>query len=393
MPGPSESNGKEEIVVIGAGIIGVCTAYYLTQHPNFDPNKHHVTLLEARRPAGGASGKAGGLLALWAFPQQIVPLSFNLHKELADKYDGEEEWGYRRVNTMSVEADLTPQGPRKSLDTASLPESLDWIRTELLTDCNSLGGPDTTAQVHPYKFTNFLLKKAQESKGLDFIIGSVTRIFGSAEKGPDSVGGLEYVSGDRPAVRINASKVVLAAGPWTSKLLPECPISGLRAHSITIAPTRQVSAHALFTELRLSRHKLVSPEVYPRKDEVYVCGEGDTSVPVPESTDDVEVVREKCDDLFKYAAKVSPELEGGRLLRRQACYLPVVDVPSCSGPFMGETNVNGLFLASGHSCWGINNAPGTGKVMAELVLEGKARSARLTGLEPAAFFDVQLDEE
>lgn len=93
---------KTHIVIVGAGIIGVCTAFYLTQHPAFDPQLHHITILESKRVAGGASGKAGGLLAQWAFPQQIVPLLFQLHQELATKYGGEQEWGYRRLTTVSL---------------------------------------------------------------------------------------------------------------------------------------------------------------------------------------------------------------------------------------------------------------------------------------------------
>ncbi|KAH3685483.1 hypothetical protein WICPIJ_003551, partial [Wickerhamomyces pijperi] len=100
------SKGKTHIIIVGAGIIGVCTAYYLTKHPDFNKDTHHITIIESRRVAGGASGKAGGLLALWAFPQQIVPLSFKLHQELSDEYNGEEEWGYRRLTTVSVEGNI-----------------------------------------------------------------------------------------------------------------------------------------------------------------------------------------------------------------------------------------------------------------------------------------------
>jgi len=55
---PSEDQRKN-IVIIGGGIIGCTTAYFLTRHPSFDPAKHTITLLEASKIAGGASGKAG----------------------------------------------------------------------------------------------------------------------------------------------------------------------------------------------------------------------------------------------------------------------------------------------------------------------------------------------
>lgn len=398
----------------------MCTAYYLTQHPDFDADKHHITIIEARRPASGASGKAGGLLALWAFPQQIVPLSFRLHQELAEQYDGANEWGYRRVSAVSIAGNLqkaaarraghneghptkTAQASRKKIG-PNLPEDLDWTREGLVESWSQIGDTETTAQVHPYRFTTYILRKVLQTGAAELVIGKVTRY------GTDSDGRVVSVTYDRASespgddppgreqprrsppdeVTLQADKVVVTAGPWTSKILPECPVSGLRAHSITIAPTRQLSAHALFAELRIGKNSYTSPEIYPRRDEVYVCGEGDNLVPVPASTDDVEVDRAYCDELFKYAGEISDDLRGGRVLRRQACYLPVVNVPSASGPFIGYTNVPGLLVAAGHNCWGINNAPGTGKVMAELILEGRAHSARLAGLEPTRHFEVAV---
>ena len=433
------AKGKTHIIIVGAGIIGVCTAYYLTKHADFSPETHHITIIESKRVAGGASGKAGGLLALWAFPQQIVPLSFKLHQELSDEYNGEEEWGYRRLTTVSLEGNIqraleneddeddedddeeegddyddddeavaenvgkgckdTPETSTDSLGNGQplqkrrtvtknsikhqdlhshphLPVDLNWIKGNIIQDWSELGGTDSTAQVHPYKFTNFILKKAIESQAVELILGKVEEILFSDETG--AAEGLRYiptksVQNTDDFVEIYGDQIVLAMGPWTSKILPDCPISGLRAHSITVAPHNgTVSPYAIFTELKVGKNKYVSPEIYARKDEVYVCGEGDTLVDLPETTDDVEVIKEKCDQLFHYVSKMSPNLSKGHILKRQACYLPVLDVPSSSGPLIGETNVEGLYLASGHSCWGINNAPGTGMIMAELLLEGRS---------------------
>ncbi|ODQ64547.1 FAD dependent oxidoreductase [Nadsonia fulvescens var. elongata DSM 6958] len=538
----SAPNNKQEIIIVGAGIIGVCTAFYLTRHPSFDPAKHHITIIEARRPAGGASGKAGGLLALWAFPQQLVPLSFKLHQDLAEEFNGEAEWGYRRLTTVSIEGNLMKSNPAAALGrklpmgvprsintfdpvntthdpsstdpsdtnsnpfnynhstlksgstpfhssprsdslpadsnnnsessaasssgpvststptststsistsksspayksssaadtlpssaeeiskgsseekeyistknnsfngthaaTVNLPSDLNWIKPEIVDGWSNLGGQDSTAQVHPYKFTLFFLKKALETGAVDLIIGKVTSL--NIDRDEEVAESVTYVphanvssvfkGGAPPSndpITLHASKIILTTGPWTSKLIPGCPILGLRAHSITILPTKPTTPYAIFTELRLSRSRFVSPEIYARKDEIYVCGEGDTTIPVPETTDDVEIDREKCDELFDWAGKCSVQLQNGKILKRQACYLPVVDIPSCSGPFVGETNVEGLFVASGHSCWGINNAPGTGKIMAEIVLDGEATSADIDGLEPALYFDATVTE-
>ncbi|CAD1808953.1 FAD dependent oxidoreductase family protein [Candida parapsilosis] len=445
--------GKKHIIIVGAGIIGVCTAYFVVKHPKFDPAKYHITLIESKRVAGGASGKAGGLLALWAFPEQIVSLSFNLHQSLANEYNGAEEWGYRRLTTVSLEGDISrvkdfddeekednvvdgsnifkdsfrqatahdsdsssstnEKPPKKTarntrsssivqLDFSknSLPSSLNWINSSLIDNCTTLGGTDTTAQVHPYKFTNFILRKAVEcSQGaLELILGKVEEITYSEETGtatgviyqPTSVKDSDKYQ-DK-LIELGADQTVLTVGPWISKILPDCPISGLRAHSITIAPFKDqpVSPYAIFTELKVARNSYISPEIYARQDEVYVCGEGDSAVDVPETTDDVEVVRSKCDELYNQVSKISPNLKKGHILRRQACYLPVLDVPSSSGPLIGETNVTNLYLASGHSCWGINNAPGTGKIMSELLMDGKVKSADISSLDPSFYFDASV---
>lgn len=60
----SMAGDTKDIVIIGGGIIGCTTAYYLTRHPSYDRTRHRITLLEASKIAGGASGKAGGLLAV-----------------------------------------------------------------------------------------------------------------------------------------------------------------------------------------------------------------------------------------------------------------------------------------------------------------------------------------
>ncbi|CDK29243.1 unnamed protein product [Kuraishia capsulata CBS 1993] len=413
----NKHEGKTHIIIVGAGIIGVCSAFYLTRHPKFDKEKYHITILESKRVAGGASGKAGGLLALWAFPQQIVPLSFQLHQDLAEEFSGAENWGFRRLTTVSVEGDLTKENAARPASKAkrvtknsikihdqgvdgnsNLPPDLNWLDPEVVQNWNHLGGESTTAQVHPYQFTTHILKQCLATGAVELLIGKVDDITVDEEGtctgvlySPSSLKSTVDGSADTQ-IQLDGEKVLMTIGPWTSKILPDCPISGLRAHSITIEPENvsEISPYAIFTELKLSNKQFTSPEIYARKDEVYVCGEGDTSVPIPSTTDDVEVVTEKCDELFKLVGKVSSHLANGKILKRQACYLPVLDVPSSSGPLIGETNVDNLYLASGHSCWGINNAPVTGLLMSEILLDGEATSCDISALDPASYFDASV---
>lgn len=415
-------DNREHIVIVGGGIVGVCTAYFLVQHPQFDPSKCRITLIESHKVAGGASGKAGGLLALWAFPDEIVPLSFHLHEELSKKYDGGKKWGYRRVTAISLDADTSKleneeqiqnleekertgqnfaanklgQGELKKSSgillkapNKKVPSGMDWLNASVVDSFYSLGGINVTAQVHPYKFTSTILEKAiEESKGaLELVYGKVENILRCEES--NLAAGVTYINSERHLETLEAEKVVITAGPWTSKILPECPIGGRRSHSITMDPHGGLlSPHAVFTELKVSPTRYFSPEIYSRPDEVYICGEGD-SQEVPEGVDQVEVSSEICDDIFKCVSKLSPAIRKGNITCKQACYLPVVE-GAAMGPLIGETNVPDLFVSAGHSCWGINNAPATGKVMSEIILEGEAKSANVKSFDPLLYFDANI---
>jgi glycine/D-amino acid oxidase-like deaminating enzyme len=49
--------------------------------------------------------------------------------------------------------------------------------------------------------------------------------------------------------------------------------------------------------------------------------------------------------------------------------------------------VEGVYVASGHSCWGILNGPATGEAMAQLICQGKSTTS-LAAFDPARFVKV-----
>lgn len=409
---------RKEIVIIGGGIIGCTSAYFLSRHPSYDPSKHKITLLEASKIAGGASGKAGGLLALWAYPSNIVPLSYRLHAELAKEHGGESRWGYRRVhcgslsakgrtgqsssgalkgksaNGGSVSLNKRDQKALGKVTAAGLPKDLDWFAPECVRSYSEMGDPDTTAQVHPYQFTTAMAELAQE-KGVEIILGSVSSIDISDGAGVRSVTYEDKAT--KESRTIPATDVIVSAGPWTRRVYPPAPISGMRAHSVTITPSKPISAYSIFTEISLPldfgtkdtflkskrpHGKTVTPEIYARlNNEAYACGEGDHLVPLPKTTEDVETDLDRCQDIIDYVSSISDELRDGEVTVRQACYLPNVEASS-GGPLIGQTGVKGLLLAAGHTCWGIQNGPGTGKLISEFVFDGKAKSANIGSLDP-----------
>ncbi len=45
--------------------------------------------------------------------------------------------------------------------------------------------------------------------------------------------------------------------------------------------------------------------------------------------------------------------------------------------------LDGAYVATGHSVWGMLNAPATGEALAELIVEGAARTVDLAPFDPA----------
>ncbi|KIH94386.1 FAD dependent oxidoreductase superfamily [Sporothrix brasiliensis 5110] len=466
---------RRHIVIVGGGVIGSTTAYFLTRHPRYDRDQHQITLLEATPTiAAGASGKAGGLLGLWAYPEELVPLSYRLHCELADEHGGAQRWGYRRVGCGHVQAEVSQDDlVRRAAETAAaketkgqnsdadtkeaapernitdapktnteaqseaqpeaqpeaqkdweklpkqdehaarllsptvLPPDLDWIDPAVVQTYDQMGVPGAydTAQVHPFHFTTSMAALAAE-RGVDIRLNAhVTKIASTGDDGATAKHTVEYR--DRTASHTtqtldDITDVVVAAGPWTGVVLPRAKIEGLRAHSVVWEA--DVSAYAVFTDVGLPstyipeyrlqagqkrrRHRgRVDPEIYARPfGEVYACGEPDSSVPLPATADLVQVDDRQCADLVAYVSTISPALAVAPVKATQACYLPRhIRFGDERAPLIGPTHTPGLWVAAGHTCWGIQNGPATGCLMAEMLLDGKATSADVSKFDPRKF--------
>ncbi len=362
-----------------------------------------MTLLEASQLAGGSSGKAGGLVATWADPQCIAPLSHALHAQLSKEHDGERGWGYRKVYCADVDAMGDAVGHVKTEQDGSqfhphatstpkltdLPPELNWIVPESITSYTELGTPENTAQVHPYLFTTSIASLA-EQRGVKVILGSVKQI-NYSQDGRKAESVTYELKDNSETHEIPATDIVIATGPWTKFLYPAAPIKESRNHSIVVRTANPTSPYVLFPELRPKvPQKRIPPEIYSRPDgTIYSCGPSDDDVPLPETSDLVQVNQEVCDIIYNDISSISDEIRDGEVLIKQACYRPIVQGRSRDiGPLVGPTGIKSLWLAAGHDSWGIQNGPATGMVMSEMLFEGKARSAEVTSLDPRRMLNV-----
>src|SRR5207247_1141890 len=220
------------VVGCGAGVMGASVAYFLGR------GGVAVTVVERSGVACAASGKSGGFLALdWCDDSPLGPLaraSFALHAELARQLGT--DYGYRRVETFMLAArehGTVPGGHR-----IAAPRWLDGAGVVTA----ALGSTETTAQVHPARFTTALLDAARAC-GTTLRIGVVDDVI-------ERDGAVRGVAVDGETVTADA--VVVAMGPWTGRFagslrLPR--VRGLKGYSVTLVGA-DVPAHALFVDYR-----------------------------------------------------------------------------------------------------------------------------------------------
>lgn len=249
-----------------------------------------------------------------------------------------------------------------------------------------IGTPDDTAQVTPNLFTEAICSLAQE-KGVKLTIATVDGIEMDETGNPCGVLATNDV-GER--VTIPATDVVFAAGPWTAGLAKSTLrnrasaaldiepryISSLFIErgpklkafqspcstSVIFRPDIETSPHALFTEVTISKDT-GSPEVYPRPDgTIYMCGDHSDpgrQRPLTKKATDATPSDVAIRNHQRRLEFLSEKLKNAKVEITQACFRP----ESKRGrPIIGKLGP-GLWIASGHSVWGICNGPGTGKVM------------------------------
>ena len=345
---------------LGGGIIGCSTAYFLTRHPHYDPKKHSITILEASRIGGGSSGKAGGLLADWATPKCLAPLSFATHAALAKEHGGDKLWTHRYVYCAEVELqgqDLDSKSQNTPSPVPGVPKELDWLLPGSIKKYQEAGTPNNSAQVHPYLLTTSLARLAEE-KGANIILGSATSI--NYKKGKTGIESVSYSKEGKSTV-LEATDILIAAGPWTPRIFPAARITAPRGHSVVVRPTRELSPYVLFPQIEpppnSKLHNDISPEIYPRSDNtVYASGPDDYEVPLPPTSDDVVMDSDALEDVWNSMRSVSREINDGEIFTKQACYKPHIrdhEEDEEVGPIVGPTGVNGLWVATGHDEWGI----------------------------------------
>jgi glycine/D-amino acid oxidase-like deaminating enzyme len=346
-------------------VIGACTAYFLARRGV------EVIVVERTQVACAASGKAGGFLALdWCAGSPLDALarrSFALHAELAAQID--DDWSYRRMSAYG--GFMVGDGDARRHE----PAALDWLSAGTVIT-HRLGTPDTTASVHPRKFTTAIMRAAQQH-GAQVRQGQVT---GLLRRGTEStVTGIEV---DGSVVEADAT--VIAMGPWSilaAEWAPLPQVFGQQSPSLVYDTGGEVPADALFLEFRDASGDELTVEVFPRADGSTHCCAFSGAAPLPPDPADVAPEPDVIERLRSICERLSPAFSQDRIIAKQACFRPIT---RDYVPLIGRVpRIAGAYVATGHNVWGILNAPATGEAMAELIVDGEAHTVDLAPFDPS----------
>lgn len=352
----------KRVVICGGGVIGVAIAYFLSCRGA------HPIVIERYAVAGSASGKSGGFLARdWCRETALDALarrSFDLHSELATKLGN--PWGYRRLDTYAGYAAASVSKPTSC--------QRPWLSGKVAL-AGRLGSPETTALVEPRAFTTGLMRAA-ETQGAVLQYGTVAGLMHTPS---GSISGVVLKGGEI----VEGDAVVIAMGPWSTlaiRWLPLPPVFGYKGHSLVFETGNLVPAEALFLEYQEPNGQLLTPELFSRSDgTTWVCAIS-TAGPIPNDPATVTPDTGAYARLETMCRNISPVFATAPIVARQTCFRPTTEDGL---PLIGQVlGVEGAYVATGHSVWGILNAPATGEALADLILDGATRDVDLVAFAP-----------
>eukprot|EP00536_Pseudo-nitzschia_multiseries_P002858 jgi/Psemu1/184467/e_gw1.39.107.1 len=357
----------QHVVIAGAGVIGVSTAYYLAKEFGVA-----TTLIDPTGTiAPAASGKAGGFLALnWNdHSPALGPLtrrSFALHQEIAGEL-GADAIQYRRLECVAIPVGDSINNRRRPAGRKL--EGIEWAEGQnAMGDASVLGDESTIAQVHPKKLCEAMWKKVQELTPESTLVRGT--VVSTADGNPSSVVGAQLDDGSV----IHGDALLYSCGPWTANNM-----YGTKYHSLVVPTTKVLNQCVFFSGLG-------DPEVYVRNDSTAYCtGFPDPPVRVTEHPGEEEVRQEVIDEIQSSVEAASSFSDDTSANYLQACYLPsTVDGVPMMGKVPGAEHP-GTYVCAGHTCWGILMGPASGEAMAHEMVTGRSPHVDLRLFSPQRF--------
>jgi sarcosine oxidase subunit beta len=373
-----------DVVIIGGGVIGTSIAFALAS-----AGVKRVILLEKNALASGASGRSSALVRMHYTNIEDARLawaSYPVFRDWAERMGGPPV--FRRTGVVAIVGPEDVSALRANVDmlrgigvdtVAVTPAELKTLQPFVsVDDVGAAAYEPASGYASPADVVEGFRRQAQARGAQIRQWTPVTRIL----KRESRVTGVET-----PAGRIDAGAVVVAAGAWAPRLCKEIglPLAARPKALDTMLVTRPPEM--------ATPHMVVLDHVQgtyfrPESDVLTIAG-------VPCQVWDVDP------DTMPTGLPATAPIEGAQLLTQRFpameraelargyrafdCYS--IDRHAILGAARG---IDGLYLATAFSGSGFKIAPAVGTCMAELIIEGHARSVDIDAFRPERFAEGKL---
>jgi len=377
-----------EVVIVGGGIVGSSIAWHLTQ-----AGCAGVLVIERETAQGkGSTGKSmGGVRAQFSTPVNIQMSLYSI--PFYASFDGRLGYpaGYRPQGYLFCATSEKHLSYLKANFQRQVSMGLKDVRLVTADEIRSLypelraddivGGTFCSSDgfVDPYSaMIGFMTSAADRGATL----WKNTRVLGINKDG-QGIAGLETTRGP-----VSARKVVNAAGPWAAEVAAmaglELPVEPLRRMLVPTEPFDQFP-HTAPMIIDMSTGFHFRPEALG-----FLLAWND-----PEETPGYKTGFEPAfiEKILTRAADRVPVFENLAVNPKRA-WAGLYEMTPDHHPILGPAPaVPGFFLANGFSGHGVMHAPATGKILSDLILEGKTSLIDASLLNLSRFAEGRMIEE
>jgi sarcosine oxidase subunit beta len=365
------------IVIIGGGVVGASIAYHLGRRGA----GRDVVVLERNRVASGTTAAAiGGIRSQFSteinieFSLESVRFWRNWDNEIGTPLDYRED-GYIFLAQTEDEAETfrrnvalqNRMGVASRLIDASEAQSL--VPGMFVDDITAFAYHDKDGRATPHEATMGYAKRAREL--------GVTIREGVEVKGIESSAGRVRAVATSGG-RVEADILVNAAGPWSGL------VGKLAGIDVPVRPYRR--------EIFISEPFDLLPKHFPNVIDLHVgwyfwregAGILMSGMKDSHSSFDTHVNWDGLAHVAGFATHRHPALEHATFGKR--AYAGLYDVSPDDHAILGPVpELEGFYLACGFSGHGFQHSPATGRLMAELLLDGRTSGIDISPLSVARF--------
>jgi sarcosine oxidase subunit beta len=370
----SETVSTADVLIVGGGLEGCAAAWSLTQRGITD-----VTILERSTVGSGGTGKSSGVVRCHYGVTSLAAMatrSLDVFENAADILG--EDVGFHQTGYVVGVGPQNVDAIHASMDA----QRAVGVRTEDIAR-------DDVQKLWPVADLEPFAAFAWEERGgygdayqTAQAFASAARREGARLRQSTTVTEIIVEGGAASGVRladgsiVSAGSVVIAAGPWSVPLLAahgiELPITVHREQIVLIDPGQDLGRVPVFSDLVSLQYVRAEGS-----DGQILFGNSDLAELEPADPDNY--LNRATDDFIDITVeKIGTRFPGLTNPSIASTYAGCYDVTPDFNPVISQTAVEGLFVAAGFSGHGFKIAPAVGRLVADLVVDGKSSDADIS---------------